>query len=106
MPINLSIILRIIGLIVAVGTYFIQLGQIFSALIFGVFIGILAWSIFDLIFGFFQDRPTQGINSGISLISTIIPLPYFQYTGTPMLLLGVVIGLVIAVILDWKTKGE
>lgn len=106
MTINIiSFSLRGVGLVGSgIGAFVLEAGQSLGTLIFGALAGILIWSILDLMFGFFQDRPTQGVNSGTSLVSSLIGIPYFQYTGLPILLLGLVIGFVVAIVLDWKTK--
>ncbi|MBU0470203.1 MAG: hypothetical protein KKA62_03065 [Nanoarchaeota archaeon] len=106
MRLNLySISLRGLGLVFSgVSVFFLEAGKYLGALTIGVFIGFLLWSILDLIFGFFQDRPTQGINTLISLLSTILGISYFQGLQTSLVLLGLAGGVLAAGIFDWKTK--
>lgn len=107
MNINIpSIGLRGVGAIFGVSTSVLQIGQSLGTIIFGALIGILIWSIIDLIFRIFQDRPTQGVNSGISFFSSFITFPYFSSIGFPFLLLGLSIGFVVAIVLDWKFKKK
>jgi len=111
----LSIGLRGVGLALsAIFSFLVNIGAIVGTLFFGIFIGILGWTILDLIIGFFQDRPifqdrpTQWTNTGISFVSVIIPLfptTYLNYGGGMGLILsGIVAGVAIAAFLDWKDK--
>lgn len=103
----ISIGLRGGGLVLSsITAFFLQAGQILGTLFLGIFIGLLIWSVADLIFGFFQDRPTQGINSGISLVNVLIPIPFFQYAGSVYLITGLVFGVIIAGFVDWATKSK
>jgi len=94
----LSFSLRLVGMLAAVlVSFFFDIGNTYGVILFGVFIGMLIWSLIDLAFELFQERSTQTVNVVVSVASAALNL---QFSLSLLFFMGIGIGVVIALFGD------